>query len=210
MSQIDHSSEEIAKIIGMLDDIAFQTNLLALNAGGEAARAGTAGRGFAVVAPEERALAQRSAGAAGEIKQLIGLSKQQVASGVELVDRTGMELEQSIDRVGNISSLISGIATGAKEQATSLSEINLGVSQLDQVTQQNAAMVVETSAASQLLSADARPLTCKVFKFTSAVNPGPVADVVAFQRPAAPAPAALGAGGVSADALPAACGPDDT
>ncbi|MEW2914323.1 methyl-accepting chemotaxis protein [Leisingera sp. JC11] len=204
MSKIETSSEEIAKIIGMIDDIAFQTNLLALNAGVEAARAGDAGRGFAVVASEVRALAQRSAGAAGEIKQLISESKQQVASGVDLVGRTGAELKQIIDSVGTISSHISGIATGAKEQAASLSEINQGVSQLDQVTQQNAAMVEEASAASRRLSSDSGQLTREVSKFSgceaAAPAAAPSAEVIAFQRPA-PAPAQ--------DGLSAAQGRDD-
>ncbi|MBY6056636.1 PAS domain-containing protein [Leisingera daeponensis] len=192
MSQIESSSEEIAKIIGMIDDIAFQTNLLALNAGVEAARAGEAGRGFAVVASEVRALAQRSAAAAGEIKQLISQSKQQVASGVDLVGRTGAELKQIIESVGTISAHIGGIATGAKEQAASLSEINLGVSQLDQVTQQNAAMVEEASAASRQLSSDAGQLTREVSKFNGCRAAAPSAEVIDFQRPAAvPVPDAL-------------------
>jgi len=165
MSQIEASSSKISKILTVIDDIAFQTNLLALNAGVEAARAGEAGRGFAVVAAEVRALAQRSGDAAQEIKHLIVESTEQVGEGVRLVGRTGEELEKIIGRVGTISGHVSGIATGAEEQSTTLNEINTGVSQLDQVTQHNAAMVEETTAASQVLRNDAAQLARVVAVF---------------------------------------------
>ncbi|MEC8572493.1 MAG: HAMP domain-containing methyl-accepting chemotaxis protein, partial [Pseudomonadota bacterium] len=135
MSKIEQSSEKISQIISVIDDISFQTNLLALNAGVEAARAGEAGRGFAVVASEVRALAQRSSDAAQEIKQLITESTSHVGDGVDLVGRAGQELQQIIERVATISGHVSGIATGAQEQSTTLAEINTGVTQLDQVTQ---------------------------------------------------------------------------
>jgi len=165
MSKIEASSTRISQILTVIDDIAFQTNLLALNAGVEAARAGEAGRGFAVVAAEVRALAQRSAGAAQEIKHLIVESTEQVGEGVRLVGRTGEELEKIIGRVGTISSHVGEIATGAEEQSTTLNEINTGVSQLDQVTQHNAAMVEETTAASQVLRNDATQLARVVAVF---------------------------------------------
>jgi methyl-accepting chemotaxis protein len=151
MSQIEKSSQQIAQIIGVIDEIAFQTNLLALNAGVEAARAGDAGRGFAVVAQEVRALAQRSAEAAKEIKALISASSAQVGSGVELVGQTGQALQRIVTKVAEIDALVSEIAASAQEQATGLAEVNTAVNQMDQVTQQNAAMVEQTTAASRSL-----------------------------------------------------------
>jgi len=165
MTEIEESARHISQIIGVIDDIAFQTNLLALNAGVEAARAGEAGRGFAVVASEVRALAQRSSDAAMEIKTLISDSAKQVEQGVDLVGKAGEALNSIVNRVGHISQLVSEIAAGSSEQSTGLGEINLGVTQLDQVTQQNAAMVEEATAASHLLDTDARKLSELVSHF---------------------------------------------
>ncbi|MEP2717647.1 CHASE3 domain-containing protein [Pseudophaeobacter sp.] len=159
MTEIEKSSESISQIISVIDDISFQTNLLALNAGVEAARAGEAGRGFAVVASEVRALAQRSSSAAMEIKTLIDDSSKQVDRGVDLVGQAGGALQNIVSQVSQISKQVSGIAEGAVEQSTGLHEINTGMSQLDQVTQQNAAMVEEATAASMLLKTDAGKLT---------------------------------------------------
>ncbi|MBA4795175.1 MAG: methyl-accepting chemotaxis protein [Phenylobacterium sp.] len=165
MGAIEKSSAEIGQIIGVIDEIAFQTNLLALNAGVEAARAGEAGRGFAVVASEVRALAQRSAEAAKEIKTLISASSQQVGSGVELVGRSGEALQQIVVQVEQIDSLVAEIAASAQEQATGLGEVNAAVNQMDQVTQQNAAMVEESTAASHALRNEATELRRLIGEF---------------------------------------------
>ncbi|WP_237400828.1 methyl-accepting chemotaxis protein [Rhodovulum sulfidophilum] len=172
MAEIKKSSDGINQIIGVIDDIAFQTNLLALNAGVEAARAGEAGRGFAVVASEVRALAQRSSEAAKEIKTLISASSDHVASGVALVNRGAAALSDIVERVSHIAELIGGIATGAKEQSVGLGEINVGVSELDKATQQNAAMVEETTAASTTLKQEASSLQRLVSRFRLRGVPG--------------------------------------
>jgi methyl-accepting chemotaxis protein len=166
MGEIEKSSREIGNIIGVIDEIAFQTNLLALNAGIEAARAGDAGRGFAVVATEVRALAQRSAAAAKEIKALISASGQQVSNGVGLVGDAGKALERIAGQVAKIDAVIAEIAASAQEQSAGLSEVNIAVNQMDQVTQQNAAMVEETAAVSQQLANEGETLTrlISVFK----------------------------------------------
>jgi methyl-accepting chemotaxis protein len=158
MSQIEQSARQIAQIISVIDEIAFQTNLLALNAGVEAARAGDAGRGFAVVASEVRALAQKSTGAAKEIKMLISKSSDQVASGVQLVGQTGQALARILGSMTEINTLVAEIALSAKEQASGLNEINSAVDQMDHVTQQNASMVEENTAASFALASESQQL----------------------------------------------------
>ena len=158
MGQIEQSSQQISQIIGVIDEIAFQTNLLALNAGVEAARAGDAGKGFAVVASEVRALAQRSADAAKEIKALISASSQQVSQGVGLVGETGKALRAIVTKVAEIDALVSEIAASAQEQATGLNEVNTAVNQMDQVVQQNAAMVEQATAATHSLKGETEEL----------------------------------------------------
>ena len=165
MGRIEQASREISQIINVIDEIAFQTNLLALNAGVEAARAGEAGKGFAVVAQEVRELAQRSANAAKDIKALITKSGEEVAGGVKLVQKTGEALSEIESRVLKINDHIHSIATAAKEQSTGLQEVNTAINQMDQVTQQNAAMVEETSAATHKLSEEADGLAALVAHF---------------------------------------------
>ncbi len=165
MSGIEKSSGQISQIIGVIDEIAFQTNLLALNAGVEAARAGDAGRGFAVVASEVRALAQRSADAAKEIKGLISASGHHVQQGVELVGQTGTALGRIVAQVAEIDTIVNDIAASAQEQSTGLAEVNTAVNQMDQVTQQNAAMVEESTAASHALSQETEELSRLISRF---------------------------------------------
>ncbi len=165
MERIESASSEIGQIIGVIDEIAFQTNLLALNAGVEAARAGEAGKGFAVVAQEVRELAQRSANAARDIKGLVQKSSIEVSSGVQLVGDTGTALDQIGEFVSRIDTNVDAIATAAREQAIGLQEISAAINSIDQMTQQNAAMVEETTAISNTLAQGAVQLTTLVNRF---------------------------------------------
>ncbi|ACM37670.1 MULTISPECIES: methyl-accepting chemotaxis protein [Rhizobium/Agrobacterium group] len=185
MGRIENASKEISTIINVIDEISFQTNLLALNAGVEAARAGEAGKGFAVVAQEVRELAQRSANAAKDIKALITKSGHEVEGGVKLVQKTGEALAKIESRVLTINDHIHSIANAAKEQATGLHEINAAINQMDQVTQQNAAMVEETSASTHSLSDEAQSLVGLLSHFKISGQQG---QVTPAPRRSAPQP----------------------
>ena len=165
MADIERSSAEISSIVDLIDGIAFQTNLLALNAGVEAARAGEAGKGFAVVASEVRALAQRSAEAASEIKTKVSGSQRQVETGVELVGDTGKALERIVASIGEMTLLVTGISQSTQRQAHSLATVNSTVSDIDRMTQQNAAMVEQASAATHELARQARELNAQLARF---------------------------------------------
>ena len=181
MHAIQKSSSEITNIIDVIDGIAFQTNLLALNAGVEAARAGDAGKGFAVVANEVRALAQRSADAAKDIKELIQASTASVSDGVALVDETGSVLLQIGDRVAAVNSRIAEISASVQVQASRLQQVNLAVGEMDKMTQQNAAMVEQSTAASRSLADEANDLAMVVQRFS-----GTAVAATAKARPSAP------------------------
>jgi len=166
MNGIERSSNEISEIIAVIDGIAFQTNLLALNAGVEAARAGDAGKGFAVVASEVRALAQRSADAAKDVKSKITASTEQVDAGVSLVGQAGEALTRITGKISEISTLVSDIASAAEQQATGLQQVNTAVSEMDGVTQQNAAMVEEATAAARSLAEETENMAQQVSRFS--------------------------------------------
>ncbi len=179
---IEKSSDNVSRIIGVIDDIAFQTNLLALNAGVEAARAGDAGKGFAVVASEVRSLAQKASDSAREIKALITESSSHVETGSKLVNSTGEKLENILTMTVELQGHVSEIAGAAREQATGLSEINSGVGQLDTVTQQNAAIAQETNAAAVTLSEKSNALVGNLQRFkTSAAQGVPLPPVHAAE-----------------------------
>jgi methyl-accepting chemotaxis protein len=181
MGSINESSRKIVDIIGVIDGIAFQTNILALNAAVEAARAGEQGRGFAVVAGEVRNLAQRSAAAAKEIKDLIGDSVEQVEAGSRLVDQAGATMEEVVGSVKRVSDIISEIAAASDEQRTGIEQVNQAIVQMDQVTQQNAALVEEAAAAAEAMQDQASGLAGLVGTFRTGTE----------GRQAVPAPRAL-------------------
>lgn len=214
MNGIERSSSEISDIISVIDGIAFQTNLLALNAGVEAARAGDAGRGFAVVASEVRALAQRSADAAKDVKSKITASAEQVDAGVTLVGQAGEALTRITGRIGEISELVSDIASAAEQQATGLQQVNIAAGEMDGVTQQNAAMVEEATAAARSLAEETEKMSRQIgrFRLASRTAPSSAATVVhRLQSRAAQAGARIAASARSgrASLAPAAANEED-
>ena len=165
MAAINESSKRIADITSVIDGIAFQTNILALNAAVEAARAGAQGRGFAVVAAEVRSLAQRSAAAAGEIKTLIGNSVEKVTAGSVLVDRTGVTMQEIVERIAQVTTIMTEISAASQEQTAGIEEVNRAITDIDTTTQQNAALVEQAAAASAAMTDQARTLQQMVSVF---------------------------------------------
>jgi methyl-accepting chemotaxis protein len=204
MGQIEGSSRKISDIIGVIDEIARQTNLLALNAAVEAARAGEAGRGFAVVASEVRNLAQRSSQAAKDIKDLITSSGGQVQNGVELVNKAGGALAEIVESINQVAAIVSDIATASSEQASGVEEVNKALTQMDEVTQQNSALVEEATATAKTLDEQARAMSERVlfFHLDDAAEPqrsarkAPARAAMPAQRSQAPRPRAVANGGL--------------
>ncbi len=194
MARIEGASHKISDIIGVIDEIARQTNLLALNAAVEAARAGEAGRGFAVVASEVRSLAQRSSQAAKDIKDLITNSNSQVKDGVELVNRAGTALTEIVESIKKVAGIVSDIAVASAEQADGIDQVNKALTQMDEVTQQNSALVEENAATAKTLEHQATVMDERVALFRigagDAAGAAPARSTAAGERPAAPARAA--------------------
>jgi methyl-accepting chemotaxis protein len=197
MGSIKASSSKIVDIIGVIDGIAFQTNILALNAAVEAARAGEQGRGFAVVATEVRNLAQRSAGAAKEIKELIGDSVGKVDAGSKLVDEAGQTMDLIVTSIRQVADIMGEITAATQEQSNGIEEVNQAITQMDEMTQQNAALVEQAAAAAESMQDQAQMLAQAVSIFK-------LSHDETMRRPAAPAPRAAPAVAATAPAKPAA------